>query len=105
MSGELRLMPMPAWERGGRRTSTWGATMLAVTTAGDNQDMAWELAKYLYISGDIARKTFSETNIISPFRSTWSVNASGNVRQRMEQFDLVAQTWEVWFDGFYRRVD
>jgi hypothetical protein len=27
------------------------------------------------------------------------------VRQRMEEFDLVAQTWVVWFDGFYRRLD
>ena len=71
LSGELKLMPMPAWEPGGRRTSTWGATMLAVTTAGENEDLAWELAEYLYVSGDIAEKTFTQMNIISPFRSTW----------------------------------
>jgi hypothetical protein len=39
------------------------------------------------------------------FRATWSVGAGGQVRQRMEQFDLVSQSWELWFDGFYRRVD
>ena len=39
------------------------------------------------------------------FRSTWSVGAGGRVRQRMEQFDLVSQNWELWFDGFYRRLD
>lgn len=39
------------------------------------------------------------------FRGTWTVGAGGRVRQRMEQFDLVSQTWELWFDGFYRRQD
>jgi len=39
------------------------------------------------------------------FRATWSVGAGGRVRQRMEQFDLVNQNWELWFDGFYRRLD
>jgi len=39
------------------------------------------------------------------FRSIWSVGAGGRVRQRMEQFDLVNQTWELWFDGFYRRLN
>jgi hypothetical protein len=39
------------------------------------------------------------------FRGTWTVGAGGRVRQRMEQFDLVSQTWELWFDGFYRRPE
>lgn len=39
------------------------------------------------------------------FRATWTEGAGGLVRQRMEQFDLVAQTWDPWFDGFYRRID
>jgi hypothetical protein len=37
------------------------------------------------------------------FRGTWSQNADGVVRQRLEEFDLVAGTWVLWFDGFYRR--
>jgi len=37
------------------------------------------------------------------FRATWSVAADGRVRQRMEQFDLVARTWDLWFDGFFSR--
>ncbi|MAY74381.1 MAG: hypothetical protein CMJ31_06580 [Phycisphaerae bacterium] len=69
--GELRLMPMPAFTEGGRRTSTWGATMLSVTTAGDNEDLAWALAKHLYMNDEVSRRTFAEMNIVSPFRSTW----------------------------------
>ena len=39
------------------------------------------------------------------FRAAWTEGPDGRVRQRMEEFDLVAQTWVVWFDGFYRRLD
>lgn len=38
------------------------------------------------------------------FRATWTQAADGRVRQRMEEFDLAAQTWVVWFDGIYRRI-
>ena len=36
------------------------------------------------------------------FRATWTPLADGRVRQRMEQFDLVAQGWTLWFDGVFR---
>ncbi|HEX6999096.1 MAG TPA: tetratricopeptide repeat protein [Gammaproteobacteria bacterium] len=38
------------------------------------------------------------------FRATWTPGPDGRVRQRMEEFDLAAGTWVVWFDGFFRRV-
>jgi tetratricopeptide repeat protein len=44
-------------------------------------------------------------NRVVAFRGTWSRNADGLVRQRLEEFDLAAQTWILWFDGFYRRLD
>ena len=47
---------------------------------------------------------FQPENVVA-FRGVWSVNATGVVRQHMEQFDLVSQTWEPWFDGFYRRIE
>ena len=39
------------------------------------------------------------------FRGTWTQSADGRVRQRMEEFDVIAQTWVLWFDGIYRRLD
>jgi hypothetical protein len=39
------------------------------------------------------------------FRGSWTQSADGRVRQRMEEFDIAAQAWVVWFDGFYRRLD
>src|SRR5688572_1422568 len=48
---------------------------------------------------------YVEPNRVVAFRGTWTEGADGRVRQRLEEFDLVAQSWIVWFDGFYRRLD
>ena len=44
-------------------------------------------------------------DLVLAFRANWSVGAGGRVRQRLEQFDLVTQSWQLWFDGIYRRID
>ncbi len=36
------------------------------------------------------------------FRGTWATLADGRVRQHFEEFNLAAQGWVTWFDGFYR---
>lgn len=41
---------------------------------------------------------------IEAFRATWSELPDGRVRQLLEEFDLAAQTWQTWFDGYYRLV-
>ena len=48
---------------------------------------------------------YVETDRVVAFRGTWTEGADGRVRQKLEEFDLAAQTWVVWFDGFYRRLD
>jgi hypothetical protein len=48
---------------------------------------------------------YIEGNRVVAFRGTWTQGADGRVRQRLEEFDLGAQTWIVWFDGFFRRLD
>jgi hypothetical protein len=47
---------------------------------------------------------YVEPERIVAFRGTWSVLEGGVVRQLFEEFDLAAQTWQVWFDGYYRPV-
>jgi len=39
---------------------------------------------------------------IEAFRGTWSELSDGRVRQHFEEFSLVAQTWQTWFDGYYQ---
>ncbi|HEX2838706.1 MAG TPA: extracellular solute-binding protein [Phycisphaerales bacterium] len=72
LSGKVKLMPLPAWERGGRRTSVWGGTMLGISRDAKNPDELWEFAKHLYISPERARDLFVQGDIISPVRAFWT---------------------------------
>ena len=74
LAGKIKLMPLPAWERGGRRTSANGGTMIGVTKASKHPEIAWELAKFLYFSPVIARQLYDLTHIVSPVKSTWSAS-------------------------------
>jgi hypothetical protein len=47
---------------------------------------------------------YVEPEQVVAFRATWTPLADGQVRQRMEEFDLVSQTWVVWFDGIFRPI-
>lgn len=71
LAGKLRLMPLPAWEKGGRRTSVWGGSMLGISRSTKDIDAAWRVAKMLYLSPELARKLYEEGDIISPVRENW----------------------------------
>lgn len=72
LKGKLGLMPMPAWREGGVRTSTWGATGLAFPKGGTgNDDLAWELAMYLYFDEPQLGPRFLQTNILPPLTTAW----------------------------------
>lgn len=71
LSGKLKLMPLPAWEPGGRRTSVWGGTMLGIPRTAENPDELWALAKRLYLSPELSRTLYEEGDIITPVRANW----------------------------------
>jgi len=71
-----------------------GGTHIDMTGGLDDGDM--------HLEGTIE---YLDQDQVIAFRGIWSVGAGGRVRQRMEQFDLVSQTWELWFDGFYRHPE
>jgi arabinosaccharide transport system substrate-binding protein len=75
LSGKMGLMPLPAVYPGGRRTSTWGGTMVGITKHCKNQDLAWELAKYFYVDPKEIPAFFEETNIVRPVRAAWTAPA------------------------------
>lgn len=72
LSGKVKLMPVPAWTRGGRRTSVWGGTMLGIARTAPETDKLWEIAKRLYISRDLARELYRTGDIITPVSDFWS---------------------------------
>ncbi|MDX1933093.1 MAG: extracellular solute-binding protein [Capsulimonadales bacterium] len=71
LSGKMALMPLPAVKKGGRRTSTWGGTMLGITRKCKDKDLAWKLAKFLYLNEKDLAGRFAGTNILPPVRAAW----------------------------------
>lgn len=71
MAGTLEIMPLPAFEPGGRRVSVWGGTMLGIPKTTPDFEAAWEFARYLYFSPELARELYSEGDIVTPIRSFW----------------------------------
>ncbi len=82
LGGKFKLMPLPAWERGGRRTSVMGGTMLGIPkrtlqSRGDGSgdpsfEQAWAFAKDLYLDRDYAERLYETTSIITPLTDYWS---------------------------------
>lgn len=71
LAGTVKLMPLPAFEPGGRRTSVRGGTVLGIPKDSPNIEAAWEYAKMLYTSPEVARQMYELTDIISPVSSLW----------------------------------
>lgn len=71
LSGKIRLMPLPAWDEGGRHTSVWGGTMLAIPKTARDPEEAWRFAKHLYVSRDLARELYREGDIVTPVTAYW----------------------------------
>ena len=72
LRGKVKVMPLPAWERGGRRTSVWGGTMLGLSRNSPRLDDAWEAAKELYLSRELAHAAYRGSDLISPVTDFWS---------------------------------
>ena len=75
LAGKMKLMPLPAWSRGGRRTSTWGATGIAATKGGRNPELAKKLMEFLYVDQTDGGRSSAELHILPPVRAAWSLPA------------------------------
>lgn len=71
LAGKMKLMPLPAWEPGGRRTSSWGGTMLGIPKSAPDFEANWEFAKRLYLSRDLARISWTEFGVLTPVKAYW----------------------------------
>lgn len=71
LAGTMKVIPLPAFEPGGRRTSVRGGTVLGIPKDASDVDTAWEYAKLLYTSPEVARQMYELTDIISPVSSLW----------------------------------
>jgi arabinosaccharide transport system substrate-binding protein len=72
VAGKMKVMPLPAWKPGGRRTSTWGGSGLAITKGTKHPELAYALAKYLYFDKSQLGPRFRMTQILPPLKDAWS---------------------------------
>jgi len=72
LAGKVKVMPLPAFEPGGRRTSVWGGTMLGIPKTTVSFERSWQVATDLYFSEELAKKLYSNNDIITPVKSHWS---------------------------------
>jgi len=71
LSGRMGLMPLPAFSPGGRRTSTWGGTMIGITAPCRDKDLAWRWLKQIYLDPAAAGKLMESTGILPSYREAW----------------------------------
>ncbi len=71
LAGRVKVMSLPAWTPGGRRTSVMGGTMLGLPRAARDVERAWSLAQQLYLNRDIARRLYREAGIVTAVRTFW----------------------------------
>jgi hypothetical protein len=72
-------------------------------SGGTVVEMSGELAEggEMHMEGTLE---YVEPEQVVAIRATWTPLADGRVRQRIEQFDLIAQGWTLWFDGVFRPI-
>lgn len=73
LGGKVKLMPLPAFTPGGRRTSVWGGTMLGISKKAPDFEKAWSFVRTIYLSPEVAEATFRGIGIVTPVKTHWNL--------------------------------
>jgi len=72
LAGKMKVMPLPAFERGGRRTSARpGNSMIGINKRSAYIEESWEVLKSIQTSPEAAEKIWREMSIFSPVKTLW----------------------------------
>ena len=71
VSGRMRMMPLPIFEPGDKRTGTWGGTMIGITKGCENPDEAWRMIEKLYLSREGLASRREHSDVLPPVMSLW----------------------------------
>lgn len=71
LEGKVRIMPLPAWQAGGRRTSTGGGSAMFIPLGSADPDRCWELLKQLYFDRESLVQRFRTQSIVPPLRTVY----------------------------------
>jgi arabinosaccharide transport system substrate-binding protein len=71
LAGKLRMRPLPVFEAGDSATTTMGGTMMGLTRASRNKDLAFALMEYLYFDPKTLPDRRRMMDILPPVVSSW----------------------------------
>ena len=66
LAGKLRMMPLPVFDPGDARTSTWGGTMAGIPRHAKDPDASWKLIEFMYLSDEALRRRRTAGGILPP---------------------------------------
>jgi arabinosaccharide transport system substrate-binding protein len=66
LAGKLRMMPLPVFDPGDARTSTWGGTMAGIPRHCKDPDAAWKLIEFMYLSDEALATRRAHSSILPP---------------------------------------
>ena len=66
LAGNLRMMPLPVFDAGDARTSTWGGTMAGIPRHCKDPDAAWKLIEFMYLSDEALVARREHSSILPP---------------------------------------
>lgn len=67
LSGKWKAVAMPAWEKGGVRTSCWGGTGNCIVKTSPNAEEAWKFMQFSMLSAEGNVLRYEMTNLFPPF--------------------------------------
>lgn len=71
LRGKMKVMKLPAWPDSPYRTSTHGGTMIAITRACKNPDLAWKVIEEFYLKPDANIETMRLSYIVPASKQVW----------------------------------
>jgi len=74
LEGKIKLMPIPAFEPGGRRTSASGSAMISISKRSEHIEACWEMAKTLYTSFEVAEHLYRAAGTVTPYKPHWEAS-------------------------------
>lgn len=67
LSGKWKAVAMPAWEKGGVRTSCWGGTGNCIVKTSPHVEEAWQFQQFSMLSKEGNVRRYELTNLFPPF--------------------------------------
>ena len=71
LKGKWRAVALPAWEKGGRRTSCSGGTGACILDTSQHVEEAWKFLKHSMLSVEGNVRRYEMTNLYPPFKPAW----------------------------------